>query len=103
MKSILTFLLAIALTNGIAQKLELRIPIAHTGYVQAVAISPDDKYIATGASDKSVKIWSTTNGMQLKTLPLTDDVQGQLQFLADKRHLTIRMESGWEYWDMLAG
>ncbi|WP_295796234.1 caspase family protein [Mucilaginibacter sp.] len=103
MKLIFTFLLAIIISNAVAQKLELRIPIAHTGYVQAVAISPDDKYIATGASDKSVKIWSIANGMQLKTLQLSDDVQGQLKFSADKRHLTVRMESGWEYWDMLAG
>jgi WD40 repeat protein len=103
MKLILTFLLALILTDCVAQKLELRIPIAHTGYVQAVALSPDEKYIATGASDKSVKIWSTANGMQVKTLSLKEDVDNQVQFLADNRHLTVRMEDGWEYWDMLEG
>jgi WD40 repeat protein len=42
----------------------------HTDIVDAVAISPDGKLIATGAgpADKSVKLWNTADGKELKAL-----------------------------------
>ncbi|OOQ58945.1 caspase family protein [Mucilaginibacter pedocola] len=103
MRYLITLLLAFISAAGMAQKLELRIPIAHTSYVQGLAISPDEKYIATASSDKSVKIWSMANGMQLKTLPLKQGAADEVHFSADSRYLTVRTENGWEYWDVLAG
>ncbi len=40
----------------------------HTDAVYAVAFSPDGKYIASGAGDRTVKVWSAATGKRLYTL-----------------------------------
>ncbi|TFK68146.1 WD40 repeat-like protein [Pluteus cervinus] len=37
----------------------------HNSWVMAVAASPDGKYVASGSSDKTVRIWDTTTGQQI--------------------------------------
>ena len=44
----------------------------HTDAVFAVAFSPDDKWIASGAGDRSVKIWDAQKGVRLYTLDRRD-------------------------------
>src|SRR4051794_9975761 len=39
----------------------------HTETVEAVAISPDGKFIATGSFDKTVKLWDALTGKELRT------------------------------------
>src|SRR5829696_7736029 len=39
----------------------------HTETVEAVAISPDGKFIATGSFDKTVKLWDAATGKELRT------------------------------------
>jgi len=98
------FLLSVFFTiKSFAQKVELRIPIGHTSPVQAVSISPDERLVATAASDKSIKIWSIAEGRQLKTLQMSQGAWYQVKFMADSRHITVRLENGWEYWDAIAG
>jgi len=86
-----------------AQKAELRIPIGHTSPIQAASISPDEKLVASAASDKSIKIWSIAEGRQIKTLQMSQGAWYQVKFMADNTHITVRIENGWEYWDAIAG
>jgi WD40 repeat protein len=98
------FLLSVFFTvNTFAQKIELRIPIGHTGPVQAIDISPDSRFLATGSSDQSVKIWSIAEGKQIRTLGLASGVWRNVKFIDDNRHLSVCMEEGWEYWDAITG
>ncbi|MER5627290.1 hypothetical protein ABT061_40335 [Streptosporangium sp. NPDC002544] len=46
----------------------------HTGYVSSVAFSPDGKTLATGSSDKSVKLWDVAGRDAIATLSHTDRV-----------------------------
>src|SRR5436190_23307712 len=39
----------------------------HTEIVYAVAFSPDGKYVVTGSFDKSLKLWDTATGKEIKT------------------------------------
>jgi len=40
----------------------------HTGWVNSVIISPDDKYILSGSLDKTIKIWELETGRLVHTL-----------------------------------
>lgn len=40
----------------------------HSGAVNSVAISPNGKIIASGSSDKTIKIWNLTTGRNIRTL-----------------------------------
>jgi WD40 repeat protein len=46
----------------------LRALHAHVGWVRAVALSPDDKYLATCGNDNLVKVWSMADGKLLRQL-----------------------------------
>src|SRR5436853_6539433 len=39
----------------------------HTEIVYAVAFSPDGKYVVTGSFDKTLKLWETATGKEIKT------------------------------------
>ena len=86
-----------------AQQVQLRVPISHTGSVQGVSISPDNKYVITAGADKTLKLWETSSGTQIKSLELNDKADRQAKFMSDNRHVMVQTDSGWQYWDVIAG
>src|SRR5262249_57014388 len=48
---------------------ELPLLAEHTGSVDAVAVSPDGKRIASGASDRLIKLWDRETGEEVLSLP----------------------------------
>lgn len=68
------------LHGTVAQKDEslIRILSKHKGPVLSLAISPDDKIIASGSEDKLIYLWNADNGEVLKTL---EGHTGKVQFL----------------------
>jgi WD40 repeat protein/DNA-binding SARP family transcriptional activator len=64
---------------------------AHEGSTKAIALSPDRRLLATGASDGSVKVWDTSTRRQVHEVSMGDtQVQG-LAFVRD-RHLAVATE-----------
>ena len=51
--------------NSLCCRLEIQ---AHTSWVNAVAISPDSKLLASAGNDRWVKLWDTATGEQLLAL-----------------------------------
>jgi WD40 repeat protein len=51
----------------------LREFVGHTDFVQALALSPDGKFLVTGSRDKSVREWEVTSGKQIRSF------QGHMQ------------------------
>jgi WD40 repeat protein len=40
----------------------------HTGGVNAVAVSPDGRFIVSGSEDRTVKVWELESGRLLRSL-----------------------------------
>ena len=48
----------------------------HSSFISSVAFSPDSKFIATGSSDQTARIWDASNGIELHRL---DGHQGSVK------------------------
>lgn len=68
MKIYFSFILTFVVSFLFAQTPELMIPRGHAENVSLIAISPDNKLLASGSWDKTVKLWDIANGKELKTL-----------------------------------
>ena len=55
--------------------------------VESISFSPDGKYIATGNSDKTVKIWDVNGGTVIRTLEGHRNSVNSLSFSADGRFI----------------
>ncbi|AKU18601.1 hypothetical protein VV02_03420 [Luteipulveratus mongoliensis] len=73
----------------------------HTGWVHAVAISPDGNLIASAGEDSAIRLWSTTNGTHVGVLPGHDKRIRTLTFLHHSSHLASGAEDGLiRVWDL---
>ena len=60
----------------------------HSGLVGALAFSPDGKVMASGGSDTTVRIWSSSTGEALASLKSHMGVIDGVEFSPDGKHLT---------------
>ncbi|MBD1871313.1 NACHT domain-containing protein [Cyanobacteria bacterium FACHB-471] len=52
----------------VAESRQLLVLKGHTGWVQAVAFSPDGQLLASGSNDQTIRLWNAQTGQCLKTL-----------------------------------
>ncbi len=50
-----------------AEKTEIFVQLGHQSDVNTAAFSPDGKYLVTGSSDKSAKLWDAASGSEIRT------------------------------------
>ena len=67
MKRIIYLLVLFFAKASFAQAPQLVIPTGHSDDVDIIAISPDNKILASGGLDKTVKIWNILSGKELMT------------------------------------
>lgn len=59
----------------------------HTDAAYALAVSPDGKFIATGAYDQKIRLWDTTTGKEIALLKGHNGAVNGLSFRADGKVL----------------
>lgn len=64
-----------------------RVIVGHMGYVRSVAWSSDGERIASGAEDRTVKIWEAASGRLLQTLEGATGSVLSLQWSPDGAHV----------------
>src|SRR5262245_61531016 len=68
-------------------KIEIVPQLGHTDAINSVAYSPDGRLIASGSSDKTVKLWDAASGALLRTLQGHTKGVLSVAFLPDSRHV----------------
>jgi WD40 repeat protein len=85
----------------LGSKGRLRLFLGHTQEVAVVAYSPDGTLLATGGTDRTVRLWHATTG-QLRGLLLHRGCVNALAFSPDGRTLATTGGRNAELWDLAA-
>jgi len=73
--------------------------IGHTGFVNAVTVSPDGSLCASGGKDNRVMLWDLNEGKHLYTLT-TDDTTNALTFSPNRYWLVAATGPTIKIWDL---
>ena len=66
----------------------------HVDWVRALALAPNDRYLASGGWDQVVYLWDLATGRRLRSLPERVKGVSQLEFAPDGRTLATATEFG---------
>ena len=81
----------------------LREFVGHTDFVQALALSPDGRFLVTGSRDKSVREWEVTSGKQLRSFQGHRDEVTAVAIRPDGRQVASASADGAiRVWDLSA-
>lgn len=103
----LTLALSVIFAVGIAVYSAMQEPLilaGHTGVVLEVAFSPDGSKIASGATDRTVKIWDTHTGEEILTLEGHTDIVRGVTFSSDGTKVaSSSSDNTVKLWDVNSG
>ena len=76
----------------------------HEGYIACLAYSPDDKIIASGSNDQTVRLWDVKTGKHIRTLTGHQDNITFLSFSPDGSTLiSVSRDMTINFWDITSG
>ena len=86
------------------QDARLVVQVGHVGEVQAVAVSPNGKYILTAGDDNTARLWDAQTGMELLTYAGHTKLIWEVKFSSNGKYvLTGSRDMTARLWDMHTG
>ncbi|HLW03743.1 MAG TPA: WD40 repeat domain-containing protein [Ktedonobacterales bacterium] len=77
----------------VSNESEVRVFSGHTDAIRCVTFSPDGRLLASGADDRTVRLWEVSTGQELRVLDITERVV-TLSFSQDGRLLVTSTYEG---------
>src|SRR5664280_876247 len=91
-----------AVTRG--QEIETVVQAGHYAAVTAVCYSPDGKFIATGSADKTIILWRSSDGKEIRSFRGSSSGIGHLEFNRDGTGILSLGDDGTCIaWDVMTG
>ena len=82
----------------------LRTLIGHTAWVRAVAVTPDGRRVASGASDNTLRVWDLASGIELRRLEgHSDEVMAVAMTPDGRRAVSGSRDHTLRVWDLESG
>jgi WD40 repeat protein len=101
---LLIFLLTLFFISLKAQQIETVVQSGHYASVTAVCYSPDGAFIATGSNDKSIILWRSSDGKQVRSFRGSTSGINLLEFDSNgSRLLSLNGSGEWILWDVATG
>jgi WD40 repeat protein len=76
----------------------------HESCVNTVAVTPDGRYIVSGSSDKTLRVWDLASGRPVRTLAGHGDSVGAVAVTPDGRYIVSgSRDKTLKVWDLAAG
>ncbi len=75
----------------------------HSGFVNSVVISSDNRYMVSGSDDKTVRLWDVNSGKLLKTLNGHSDIVLSVVISSDNRYIVSGGYDTVKLWDFKSG
>ncbi len=89
---------------GAKEEAGILLQTGHADVVTSVAFSPDGKYIASGSSDKTIKLWKKETGNLIRTLEGHSGSVNSIAFSPDERYIASgSSDKTVKIWDVSTG
>ena len=103
-KIILICLLFLISGRLAGQEIETVVQAGHYGSVTAICYSPDGKFIATGSSDKTIILWRSNDGKEIRSFRGSESAIKELEFNSESTSILSLGEEGvLTIWDIVSG
>ncbi|BAY07666.1 NB-ARC domain-containing protein [Calothrix sp. NIES-2098] len=82
----------------------VRTLVGHSSYVNAIALTPDGKYVISGSYDKTLKVWNWQTGELLRTLKGHSDSVNAVALSADGKYaISGSSDTTFKVWNWQTG
>lgn len=86
------------------EKAEVFVQLGHSEGINSVSFSPDGRYLASGSSDNTIKLWDVSNGQELQTFEGHSQPVNSISYSPDGRYLASGSRDGTvKLWDVSNG